>query len=423
MRHWRHHLATFCLVVGVAFSFIFLATAQAAPPRQEPTDKPPAGDGVEQLSPVTQDPRPDDGDGGSDEGGDSGGSSRGSSGPDEVRCASVTGEVFNWGVGPISGVSPRLSSGSWEVSASTGGDGRYAMGGLGVGVATLQVVLPPELGGQLQPFVQNAGIHLNCDYNVVANIALYPGGSVEPPVTLDVSGPANVNPENAVPVKVTVQNNLPNDITNVIVTSLMPAHLTALSVESAVADESNLKVIDGGPDGQLVTAFLDRLASGDETNLFIMVTSAEEAVEGDSGDLTATLFYAESTAVQDTLTMTVGVGSAPAPEIEPEPLTATAAEPTAEPEAAPVTEAEAPAQPTPAAEPTAAVEEESGVEGFVPPDDLPKTGEPEILAPDMLPVTGLPETLTPGLLPLSGLGLTILALLFFSVRAVRQRQD
>jgi hypothetical protein len=296
------------------------------------------------------------------------------------------------------------------------------MGGLGVGVATLQVVLPPELGGQLQPFIQNAGVYLTCDYKLVANIALHPGGPVEPPVTLDVSGPASLSPENAVPVKVTVQNNLPNDITNIVVTSLMPANLTALAVESAVADESNLQVIDGGPDGQLVSAFLDRLASGDETNLFIMVTSAAEAKIGDAGDMTATLFYAESTAVQDTLTMTVGEGVAPAPEVEPEPITASAAEPATEPQTETLTETEA--SPAPAsAEAVAEVEEEESTEDVVAPDNLPKTGELETLAPDMLPVTGRTETSPPDLLPLGGLGLTLVMLLLFSVRAARQRQE
>lgn len=384
------------------------------------------------AGPLLQDPRPSDGGNGSGDSGSDGNGGSGDSDSAASRCALLEGEVLHWGVGVMGGIGSKLSTGSWEVDATSSSNGTYSFGGLGTGVATLHVVLPPALDDSLDPLIQNAGVYLNCDYTTIANIAVYSGPRVEPPATLEMTGPPTLSPGAEIPIKLTVKNTLPNDITNVIVTSLMPTGLTATQVKAASIADENLKIVNGGDDGQLVAVFLDTVPSGAERNIFITVKAADD--QSSSGQIrqTATLFYRESAADQAWLDFNVGTNNEPAPVapvapiVEPVTITPTlviAAEaitPTATPEAT------ATPQPTPAptTEPTAEAESD---DNFVPPGGLPKTGdtEPEVMIeppPDMLPVTGrvgfMAEIET--FLPLAGVSLTILIVLIYGVRSVRR---
>jgi hypothetical protein len=69
----------------------------------------------------------------------------------------MLGQVLNWGFGPQSDVGIELKTGSWQASTTSGSDGNYGLGGLGVGIATLRVAVPPALWAELQPLVQDAG--------------------------------------------------------------------------------------------------------------------------------------------------------------------------------------------------------------------------------------------------------------------------
>ncbi|MCB0193158.1 MAG: hypothetical protein KDJ65_14535 [Anaerolineae bacterium] len=395
---------------------------------------------VSQAAPLPQDPRPSDDDSGSGNG-DSGGSSSDSS-PSEVRCASLQGDVIHWGVGAMAGIGAKLSTGSWEISALSSSDGKYNLSGLGVGIATLHVDIPPAMQDTLTPLIQNAGVYLNCDYPTYANIAIYSGSEIDPPATIALTGPKNLSPDKEISIQVTVKNNLPNDITNVIVTSLMPSGLIATNVEVDSATDEQLKIIDGGDDGQLVAAFLDTVSSGDALDLLITVAVDDDVEVFGPIQQTATLFYRESAAVQASIDFTVGAdnGSAPAaPTVEPVvvtptlPIPAAQTDPTATPQAV---EAEATAEATieetetPTVEPTAAPEND---EDFVPPNGLPKTGDTEIeitepIPPDMLPVTGNnpffgPDGKFNSILPVAAVGLGVLFILGYGLRSVRRTNE
>ncbi len=163
-----------------------------------------------------------------------------------AKCGAVLGQVINWGAGGEGGVTTELKNGSWQLSTISATDGNYGFGGLGVGVAKLQVVLTPSQTGQFQPLIQNAGIYLNCDYPTIANIVLFHGPRITPPATLTMSAqPKIILPGGRAEITLKIKNGLPNDITNVIVTDLMPAGLMTLEASAAAAKMTN---IINGPD-------------------------------------------------------------------------------------------------------------------------------------------------------------------------------
>lgn len=376
---------------------------------------------VAYASPPAQDPRGD----GNSGGGTSGGSSQdhGSDSHDSSAesCASVTGQVLNWGFGPAGDVTTELKTGSWQTSTASASDGNYGYGGLGVGIATLHVSLAPVQAESLNTHIQQAAVYLNCDYPTIVNIALYSGSEIEPPATLEMSAPERFNAGRNTSIKLTVNNDLPNDITNVIVTDLMPAGLVALDVATAATVPENAKIINGGDDGQLVVVFLGTLAAGDETNIVITVTTAEEAPLNTQLSNTATLFYRESVADQASINFTIEGNGFVEPAI---PLPAAEASAVPEPEA--VTSAPTSVPASEEASPATTVAETESDEAFVPPDGLPTTGD-RAVSPDLLPVTGNKDKAIsktgPGvLLPLSWLGVFALVYLVYSLRSPSRRE-
>lgn len=382
------------------------------------------------AAPPAQDPRPSNGRGGG--GSSSGsGSSQNSDGdsskddkPAEIRCASLLGQTLSWGVGPISRA-VELKTGSWQLATISSSDGSYNFGGLGLGVATLRLPLAPGEEGQFQPLVQEAGVYLNCDYPIVANLALFSGPRVDPPAFIEMSGPERLAPGQDIPIRLTVKNELPTEISNVVVTDLMPEGLIAQDVVAVSVEPENLKIIDAGADGQLVVAFLEKIAAGDEVNIFVTITTAEGITTGAQIRNTATLFYRESAADQDWVDFTIGEGGVPALEPEEVPAVATPAldgapsldgAPAAEAFSAPAPTLEPETLP-PAAlpstiTPTETITPESpGTVGeeFIPPEKMPGTGGDFLLPPDILPVTGHQEAPIFG--ALSNIGLIPVALL------------
>src|SRR5262245_30703424 len=115
----------FMLAVVILIGLNLLSVAQASPPAQDP--RPPSGGGGG-----------GGGGGGSSGGGESGGNHTGdvgsSSGP---GCASMIGQVTNWGFGPQGDTRVELKTGSWQTATTSASDGNYGLGGLGVGIATL----------------------------------------------------------------------------------------------------------------------------------------------------------------------------------------------------------------------------------------------------------------------------------------------
>ncbi|RME72854.1 MAG: hypothetical protein D6784_12845 [Chloroflexi bacterium] len=361
--------------------------------------------GIALAAPPAQDPR-DDGTGGGGGGGPVGGQEATHDTDGKPRtCAALKGQVLNWGFGPQPNVVVKLQTGSWQVAATSADDGNYGFGGLGIGIARLHVDLPADLAQTHRPLVQDAGVYLSCDFPTIANVALYPGGSIQPPATISASAAGTAAPNQTATLTLRAVNNLPTPISDVVITALMEPGLIPLDVQAP--DAQIARILDGGPDGRLVGVYLQSLPSGQETRVTITLTAAEDAVAGTRLSTTAALFYRESAAHQTSLEFIVGRGAVVAPpevevaapqaeataEITPEPTTTPSPEPTIEPEPSPTVEAEA----------------------FVPPPgQMPTTGD-DLVPPGLLPTTGalplLPETGVGLWLPASGLGLLGLAFL------------
>lgn len=410
-----YRLSVTIFILGIVAGLLFVASpvnsAPGLPPiAQRPTVDPGGGDG---------------GNGGTGVGGN------GAGGSTEAKCASVAGQVINWGFGGEGGVTTALKDGSWQVSTISASDGNYGFGGLGIGIAVLHVALTPAQAGQFQPLIQDAGVYLNCDYLTVANIALYGGPRITPPAMIEMSALHQVlTPGGGTEITLTIKNSLPNDTTNVVVTDLIPAGLIALDVSSSI-EAKNLDIING-PDRQLVAVNLDRMAAGATATIRITVITAADVPRNTQISNTATLFYQESVADQTSLDFTIGDEQIPV-----EPLIATVAIPaTPLPPAAGATPITTPEPalttiPTPATPlPTSTVESEGGEE-FVPPDGLPTTGD-DFVPPGFLPITGkdaqqipntLPHTGLGFIIPVGGLGLAILAFLVHHLRTSNRNRQ
>jgi uncharacterized repeat protein (TIGR01451 family) len=359
-----------------------------------------------------QDPRPpvDSGGNGDSSGGPTGSTGGGrSSSSANLNCASLSGQVLNWGFGPQEGIGIELKTGSWQVATASASDGNYGLGGLGVGIAELNMSVAPELADQLHPLVENAGVYLACDFPIIVNLAVS-GSQIEPPATIEILAPTDLQMGSNVPLKLTVKNGLPNEITNVIVTDLMPSGLIPLEVKAAAVDESNARIIDGGDDGQLVVVYLDKLEAEAETNIFITVTVAEEVPANTQVTNFATLFYRESVAAQDSLELNLSGNPLAIPaamvalgeeEIPEEVDTTASALPEAE-TAAITDEAFVPPEKTPAVEDKAisvAGETETETDS-IPPEGMPTTGgelistKNEVARDDTAPIIDEPHRLS-----------------------------
>lgn len=368
------------------------------------------------------DPRPSDG----GDGGGGGGGGAGDSGGDggaaaDSKCASLVGQVINWGAGGEGGITTELKTGSWQISTVSATDGNYGYGGLGVGVAVLHVSLTPEQAGRFQPLIQDAGVYLNCNFPIIANIALA-GSDIEPPATIEAStSNTSVQPGEQVGLTLTINNGLPNEITNVVVTHLFPPGLMPVNV-SAPVDPQAADILNAGADGWLVAVNLDKVATGAEVAINITATADEELPATTRLSSTATLFYRESVAHQASLDFTVGAGRLPTP-IPAQATATTPALPTPAADAlvlpTPEPQATATAAPTSTAAPEPTEETESG-EDFVPPGGLPTTGDNFIPPPGLLPTTGQNSIFNIGwesLLPAGSVGLAIVVLVIYGVRA------
>ena len=329
------------LVITVLAGVIFAPIAQAAPPAQDP--RPPVdrgGGGESNLEESSKDSN----------GGE----------PTKLVCATVSGEVLNWGYRPEPGILTKLQSGSWEVSEISTNDGLYNFSGLGVGIAKLNVSLAPDM--PLQPLTSDAVVYLNCDYPIVANLAIYSGPTIELPVTLQMAASNQVvTAGSRTDITLRIDNGLPNDISNVVVTNLIPEGLIAVEIPSSQNGvEENSQIIDAGDDGQVVVTHLDKVVAGETVKIIVAVTAVEDTLVTKVTN-TATLFYRESAATQASLDLSV-VGSGglviPAAAAQPEAASSAAGEEV-------VSEAVAPADP-----PT-----EADVKPVVQADDASDTGE------------------------------------------------
>jgi hypothetical protein len=312
---------------------------------------------------------------------------------DTPGCASLTGQVTTWGQGPQGEIEVELKTGSWRAATSSASDGNYGLGGLGIGIAKLHVPVAP--GQTTQPLIQNAGVYLNCNYPTVANIAFSGSADIDPPATIEMSAPSQVVvPDSNFEVTLTVKNGLPTEISNVIVTNLMPTGFKALKVTSSV-DPKDARIVDGGPDGQLVVLNLDKLAKGAKATIELTVNADVDLLSGTKIRNTATLFYRESAADQASLDFTV------APELTAAGTDSSGAD-FVPPGEAPTTggDLNSPVQPASTASGAAAGDD------FVPPSNMPSTGGEIDLPTGLLGPIGMTDLAQAELLVKPGRGET-----------------
>lgn len=363
---------------------------------------------VTSAGPLLQDPRPDrdgGGGGGGGTGGSGGGSGSSDSLPPTAACASLVGQVINWGSGGEGGITTDLDAGSWQLSTVSATDGNYGYGGLGIGAAKLHIGLSLEQDERFEPLIQDAGVYLSCDFPIVANIALFGGDSIKPPATIEMSATrTTLGPDQTVDITLTVANDLPNDITNVIVTNLFPPGLIPEDVSTAAGPEA-VQIVDTAAGEKLVVINLSRMTAGAETTITIGAAVEADLVQPGSQTSSATLFYRESVAHQDTVEFSIRPGAisasaadsfaGPAAETDEAetPADASAAEVAPSSDAAASSdetisaEESSPADDTSPVDEAALTEEAEGGEDFVPPNGLPSTGD-SFVPPPMLPVTG-----------------------------------
>lgn len=355
---------------------------------------------VTSAGPLLQDPRPDRGGSGGGGGTGSGGGGNGGSDslPPAATCASLVGQVINWGSGGEGGITTNLDAGSWQLSTVSATDGNYGYGGLGIGAAKLHIALSPEQTERFAPLIQDAGVYLSCEFPIVANIALFGSGeSIKPPATIEMSATrTSLGPGQTVDITLTVTNGLPNDITNVVVTDLFPVGLIPVDVLTVAGPEA-VKIVDTAEAEKLVVINLSRMTTGAETTINISAVVDTALAQAGSQTSSATLFYRESVAHQDTVDFNIRPGAISAAAVE-----ATATPLAADSFAGPVEETDETAMPaddsaaevapssddeTISADEAALTDEAEGGEDFVPPNGLPTTGD-SFVPPPMLPVTG-----------------------------------
>jgi uncharacterized repeat protein (TIGR01451 family) len=350
---------------------LFVASVQAAPPQQDP--RPPVDTG--------------NGGGGNGGGGGGGGgvggingngNGNGNGGSFSAQCATLSGQVINWGVGGMGGVGTELKTGSWQASTLSAADGNYGFGGLGVGAATLHVTIAPELADDLQPSIQDAAVYLNCEFPIVANIAVFSDLPAEPPATIEMTASSpTIEAGGEVDFTLTVDNDLPNEISNAVVTVLIPVGLEPVNVTAPVAPEA-IFMADTDQAEKLVVVYLGEVDSRATAKIEVSV-AADADVAAPELTSTAWLFYRESVADQASLELTVddigGAGLVPAPISETPDAPASAETPATDSRALPTADTASAEieSPTTASAEDATSEEEEG-EGFVPPNGLPGTG-------------------------------------------------
>lgn len=220
------------------------------------------------------------------------------------NCAALHGAALNWGVGGQGGISLNLGSGGWQADTVTNEDGSYNFGGLGVGMGILKVE-PGSTG--LRPMIDNAAIRLSCDFATQAVIGLYSGDErPTPPAQISMKASAQtVAPGDRVEFILTVSNTLPNPISQVVVTDLLPEDLIIKSVNSSAGVAELL-------DNKMLAIIVGEVPENGTVDVFFSARVAEHVAEGTQLVNTATLFYAESAADQASVTITVGhPGSSP----------------------------------------------------------------------------------------------------------------
>jgi uncharacterized repeat protein (TIGR01451 family) len=221
--------------------------------------------------------------------------------PPGDTCANAQGQVLLWGAGGMGDVSLQLDGGSWQVYRVSASDGRYDFGALGEGVGILRVRLGEEASKSLQPMINNAAVPLTCDHPPRVNVGIYSGSRrPQPPGEIWMQADSStLVPGGTITYRLLVRNALPTDLSQAIVTDLLPDGMRLLEVDSSAG---RVEVSEG----QLVTVYLGDMASGAEERIDIKARIWRGLQPGKKVLNSAALFYAESAADQAWLNLPVG---------------------------------------------------------------------------------------------------------------------
>jgi len=290
------------------------------------------------------------------------------------ECQSICGQVIN--LEANSGEAGQtVRFGGVGLETTTDANGNYAFGRLGQDVGFLNVIIPEE--SDLRAATENIPLAPIPGQIIIANLGVYRDRQVAPLLAPSVRAePGWVRPGQQVTFTVQVENSLPNKISGVMVTDLLPEGLLLAGVTSDHGD-----VYQRGNYG---AAFIGDLASGEAATVAFIADVGADAASGTRTNQVS-LAYREHAAAQ--AVTTVGIGRAA---------------PTAVPaNAAPPTATSAPAATTSTVAPTRTSATASAT--------LPSTG------PTFLPQTGS------GLAVL-GIGLTLGATAL-TARCIRKRRE
>jgi uncharacterized repeat protein (TIGR01451 family) len=155
--------------------------------------------------------------------------------PDTSLRVTLGGTAVNWGYRNEPDLHVILDGGGWMVETSTGSEGQFSFDNLGEGVAVLNPHFPD--GSGLQAMTTDLAVPLASPNSRTVNLGIY-GGEQYPtglPLSIDmVPSVWKVGPGDTVSFTVSISNNMPNDIHQVIVTDMFPEELTPTAIESSV---------------------------------------------------------------------------------------------------------------------------------------------------------------------------------------------
>ena len=212
--------------------------------------------------------------------------------PDTPLRASVSGTAVNWGYRNEPDLHITLTGAGWMLETITASDGRFSVDNLGDGVAVLNPVFPD--GSGLQAMTTDLAVPLFSPNNRTVNLGVY-GGEQYPtglPVSIRmVPSDIKVGPGEAVSFTVSISNNMPNDIHQVLVTDMFPEELTPFDIESSVG----IAWIGD----QFAVADLGDIAQGQGAAMRITAMTDPNLGPNEIVTNRAGVFYRESVALQD----------------------------------------------------------------------------------------------------------------------------
>lgn len=219
----------------------------------------------------------------------------------------VHGQVWKWERNPASQVEVQLRGPGWNAQTITDESGRYAFGGLGQGVALLNLVL---LDGFL-PLTTDVAVRLGYASSLTVNLGFYAVGespALEPVPVLTVDRDT-VLPGDTVVYRIHVKHEADAaPLSAVLLTDLLPEGLSVVSVETSQGSAETW--------GNLVTVDVGDFVPGEKVAVAITARVADSLPDGTALPNRATFISGEGLALQSAeVAITVGQES---PAVLPE---------------------------------------------------------------------------------------------------------